>query len=275
MAASVIAWNECPSNHSILRTRAGEGADGARRRSSALDGQKSNEMTTDELRVMFAHMQKVSAVMFDRSMWHAPIYKALSADGFKGLSLTEPELARCRSELEEPVRYALGYAQIALVGTAIELTLLHLYVNSFVIFTENGDISTLRELKSRIDSSSRSPNFDQFCALDPEAQMKHLKKLSFTNISEVEKLFSDIYGANCLEIAWTPSVYREIRDQASNLYTRRNGILHRGGETADGVMISITKDDLSSGFADIWRMATRFKALSQYFLVHWIKKAGN
>lgn len=70
-------------------------------------------------------------------------------------------------------------------------------------------------------------------------------------------------------------MYREIREQAANLYTRRNGILHRGGETADGEMITIAKDDLSSGFADIWKMANRFKALSQHFLVHWIKKAGN
>lgn len=170
----------------------------------ALDGPTNNEMTTDELRVMFARMQKVSAVMFDRAMWHAPIYNALSAEGFKGLSLTEPELAGRRSELEEPVRYALGYAQIALVGTAIELTLLHLYVNSFVIFSENGDVSTLRELKSRIDSSERKPNFDQFCALDPNAQMKHLKILSFTNIPAVERLFSDIYDENCFESAWTP-----------------------------------------------------------------------
>jgi hypothetical protein len=232
-------------------------------------------MTTGELQTLFAHIQRVSAVMFDRAMWHAPVYKALAADRFKGLSLTEPELAGRQHELEEPVRYALAYAQIALVGTAIELSLLHLYTNSFVIFAERGDLCDLKELKARLNSNPRGPTFDQFSALNPEEQMKRLKKLSFSNIPEVEKLFSDIYGEDCLKTAWTPSVYREICEQASNLAVRRNGILHRGGETVDGVMISIAKDDLKSGFTEIWAMANRFNALSKYFLDHWIKKSWN
>lgn len=232
-------------------------------------------MKAAEVKAMFEHMQNVSRVMFNRAMWQSPIYSALSADGFKALSRTKPGLATRQFELEEPARYALGYAQIALVGTAIELTLLHLYVNSFEIFTKNGDVSSLQGLKSCIDSNPRGQTFDQFCALGPDEQRKRLKKLSFSNISEANKLFADIYGLNCLENAWTSAGYQEIREQIANLYTRRNGVLHRGGETVDGVMISVAKADLLNGFEEIREMMGKFETLSKYFLHHWIKKFEN
>jgi hypothetical protein len=77
-----------------------------------------------EVQLVFAHMAETSAVMFDRSMWFAPVYETLARDGFRFLCQSRADLAGREDSVAEPVRYALGYAQVVFLGTAVELTLL-------------------------------------------------------------------------------------------------------------------------------------------------------
>jgi hypothetical protein len=226
-----------------------------------MDIQERSRIVRD-LSKLFNHMKKTSDVMFDRSMWFAPIYKTLMADNFRALCQSYTELAEKENQVDEPVRYALGYSQTVFLGTAIELTLLHLYINSLSIFQRifSGDLSSLKHFPRNLLSISPIQLFDE------------LKKLSFSDISKTQNKFSDIYGENCFLIAWTPQVYASIAEEVRKLQDRRNGIVHRGGEYQDGRMIEVSKDEIQQTLTSARRLRVHFANLSDWCLSWWLEQ---
>ena len=61
-------------------------------------------------------------VMLDRSMWFAPIYEVISKDQFDPIVSHELRLRGHEREIEEPVRFACGYAQTVCFGKVARAT---------------------------------------------------------------------------------------------------------------------------------------------------------
>jgi hypothetical protein len=231
------------------------------------------QAATLRVRSVFANMRKTSAVMFDRGMWCSPIYDTLAADGFRSLCRTSPNLTGQEASAEEPVRYALGYAQLVLVGTAIELTLLHSYINSLAIYQlVGGDMQRLSALRKWVESGRRRTTFDRFLHLPPDEQTRRLKEISFSDLPKAQEMFADIYGIDCFAKVWTPEGYRDLRITLQDVQTRRNGVVHRGGELKDGKMIEISAPALREAFDQARQISERLRSLSHWFLEWWMKE---
>lgn len=217
-------------------------------------------------------MAKISAVMFDRSMWFAPVYQTMSRDGFYSLSQSRADLVGKEGSVEEPVRYALGYAQMVLLGTAVELTLLHHYVNSLAIYELlGGDLRQLAALRRSIESGRRSMSIEAWLALEPEDRNQRLREMSFSDLPKSQSLFADIYGADCFRSAWTPAGFDDLARGLREMQVKRNGIVHRGGEFNDGTMIQVSAESLSHTLEAAGSVRLRLRLLSEWCRLWWIQ----
>lgn len=223
---------------------------------------------------VFEHMIDISIIMFDKSRWYTPIYQALVGDKFKLLCAHHPELKGKENEVGMPILFAMGYAQSVALGSAAELTLLHLYVNSLELYLKTlaTEKVELPALSIWLETRRQKLSVNDFVALeDAERQMK-LKEISFSDLPTASRYFSDIYGPDCFEKAWTPNVYRELKELTQTLQTRRNNFAHRGGESKKGSMETITEEELTREISDGKKISGQLIVLSGFFRKWWYQQ---
>lgn len=213
---------------------------------------------------MFEHMLGISVIMFDKSRWYTPIYQALAADKFALLCRHHPELEGKENEVGMPILFAMGYAQSVALGSAAELTLLHLYVNSLEFYLQflPAAGAKLPALSSWLETRRQKLSMDEFAALSDADRLIKLKEISFSDLPTASRYFSDIYGPDCFENAWTPKVYRELKELTQTLQARRNNFAHRGGESKKGSMENITEPELMKEIEDGKKISGQFIVLS-------------
>lgn len=220
---------------------------------------------------IFEHMIKVSILMFDKSRWYAPIYQALAADKFSVLCRHHAELKGKEDEIGMPILFAMGYAQSIALGSAAELTLLQLYINSLELYfevTPAGDID-LPAMSNWLETRRQKLSIKEFVALTHDERLTKLKEISFSDLPAADRFFADIYGAKCFDEAWTPEVYREMKELTQRLQTRRNNFTHRGGESKKGIMEKVTEEELVKEIEDGKKISGQFIALSDFFKTWW------
>lgn len=99
-----------------------------------------------------------------------------------------------------------------------------------------------------------------------------LRSLSMTNFSQAEKWLEEIYGDDFLIPAAGGADWSKLRQQLEELSGKRNGILHRGGETKAGRFIEVDMDMLNG----LRVRAERFgNSLGPWLVDWWDQKARN
>jgi len=210
-------------------------------------------------------------VMMDRSMWFAPIYETISTDHFAPLVSHDPRLRGRERELEEPVRFACGYAQTVFLCTAVEVFFIWHFGASvaFFIDTGRGTLSDLSAVRTWVESRKEYKSWDSWQELTPAKRFRSLTALSFADLKNAESFFSDIYGSDCLKRA-LPAEYTKLGTVYQALQSERNGIVHRGGEHKSGRRIEVPRSALRDRHAQGKWLGARLLRMSSWFRGFWL-----
>src|SRR2546425_3569959 len=148
-------------------------------------------------------------VMLDRSMWFAPIYEVISKDQFDPIVSHELRLRGHEREIEEPVRFACGYAQTVFLCAAVETFFVWHYGNAitFLLETNRGSLADLVVLRRWVESRRELRPWDSWQRLDATSRFRTLTTLPFSNLKKAEDYFAEIYGTDCFSHALSNSEY--------------------------------------------------------------------
>jgi len=225
---------------------------------------------------LYDHMNQTCLVLIDRSMWFERLHDAVRADGFASVVRRNRRLAGKQSEFAEPVRFAFSYAQRVFLCSAMEWCLMHQFINS-VALLEQLSPSGLRELRAlhqTLKKKFKIRSWDEWTKLPRPVRHEQLRQLSFSRLATAEELFADIYGKNCLLSALGRDYRDRLAEQYEQYQTLRNGILHRGGETASGAKIEASEADLRSAFEDARLFRDGILRLSAWCRERWLARVA-
>ncbi len=220
----------------------------------------------------YDHMDHTLHVMMDRSMWFAPMYETISIDHFAPLVARDPRLRGRERDLEEPVRFACGYAQTVFLCTAVEVFFIWHYGSSvaFFIDTGHGTLMELSTLRPWVESRKELKSWESWQHLTPAKRFRTLTALSFADLKVAESFFSDIYGSDCFTQALSKSESAKLATVYQELQSERNGIVHRGGEHKSGRRIEVPRSRLRDRYALGKWLGTRLLRMSGWFRTFWL-----
>lgn len=221
---------------------------------------------------LYDHINKTCLVMVDRSMWFAKSYEALADNNFACLVRKHPQLAGKDDSFCVPVVYACSYAQRVFLCSAMELCLMHQHTNSVTLLFQLQPSRTteLCHLLELLKKKHKIKNWEQWTALDWDLRLQQLRELSFSSVGAAAKLFDDIYGTACFDVAWGKEPHQQLAGQYKDYQVLRNGILHRGGEFSSGDNIGATEADIARTFDDGKRFRDAILRLSDWCRRWWI-----
>jgi hypothetical protein len=220
----------------------------------------------------YDQMDHTLHVMLDRSMWFGPIYEAISKDQFRPIVSNDRRLRGHEQEIEEPLRFACGYAQTIFLCTAFETFFIWHYGNAvtFLVETGRGSLTDLPLLRRWVEGRKDLKDWESWQTLKPTARFRTLTSLSFSNLKMAEQYFSEIYGDNCFKTALSKPEYEKLGSVYQNLQSERNSILHRGGEHKSGDRVEVPPSNLQDRFVLGEWLGLRLLKLSAAFREFWL-----
>jgi hypothetical protein len=151
---------------------------------------------------------------------------------------------------------AYTYASLVFYVSAIESFLLLIYANSVVLlFNWKGIIPD----KLRVSLENKKQKRDL------RSINEELRTLSHVNLIEADKWLSEIYGIPFFDTVLGNAEFKEFRIRFDDLSSKRNDIVHRGGENKKGKYTDVNFDELDLFHAD----AEKFGKKTAQFLYQW------
>lgn len=205
-------------------------------------------------------------------MWFSPIYEAISQGQFRAIVSNDQRLRGHEHEIEEPLRFACGYAQAVFLCTAFEMFFIWHYGNAvtFLIETGRGSLTDLPLLRGWVKERKDLKGWESWQTLNPTKRFRTLTSLSFSNLQVAEQYFSEIFGDKCFAKTLSKPEYKKLGSVYQNLQSERNSILHRGGEHKNGDRVEVLPSHLHDRF-DLGKwVGPRLLKLSAAFREFWL-----
>jgi hypothetical protein len=114
-------------------------------------------------------------------------------------------------------------------------------------------------------------SIEAWLALGLEERDQRLREMSFSDLPRSQTLFADIYGPECFRAAWTPAGFDELARVLREIQTKRNGIVHRGGELNDGTTIQLHAQSLRHTLEATEHVRLHLTILSEWCRRWWIQ----
>jgi hypothetical protein len=205
---------------------------------NSIEPNRQNIPMTPEiaLRALFVENNlKTYLVLLDRAAWFWKGHQVLSMDKMVAIRRLHPKFPMM--DAAKPLNVAYSYANAVFLVSAIETFILLTYTNSVVLFYRwkgaiPGSLSRSLEKKK------------QFRSLGPIKE--ELRSLSIGNIAQAEQWFVEIYGDDFLGKSFGISDYKKFQIKFNDLISKRNSIVHRGGESKEGIFIELCFEELNA-----------------------------
>lgn len=185
-------------------------------------------------RQAFENMMDTLNVLTSRSIFQKKIYEFIKENTAKFITSAELDSTITEDRLLQNIRYLNGYSQIVYLCSAVETFFTYTYLCSFKFYYERNPLALFKSidgLKNNKNGPDRSKIIINTIKNDNEFSEKaieQIKKIIYSELDTVKKMFMQIYG-DVFEHDQIES-FGSFSNKFNQLKTKRNGILHRGGE---------------------------------------------